>query len=361
MTDATILTAGHRYDVVYDLTLRTLAFVTGAVTDDGDGRAVAPPYSVAVDEPLLLADAHDFGFALTGDPDVVFTDTSVPHPLAVAIEAQGYRPAALAVTIPAGPVFPIAAPVALRREPVRLTGQVTVLASGAAVAGAHVTISGPPLPAPRRAVLLGQPLAADLKPGAALQGHWVSAVGSPVPVKTAQAAAAAGAMEILVDDRQALATGQLLRLGPPERAHWVKIATVSATPANMALPGTVALTAPLPGSLRLGDSVAPFALGALDGPLCAPIGAAFAGEAVVILNNLPGGDVVVITDAGEPDRYALVGVLTGPRGDYAANGMARLAAPVLTVAASGFATQNRVCPLPRAPRADATADWRLKP
>lgn len=359
--DATVLTAGHRYDVDYDLTLRTRAFVIGAVTDDGDGSRVAPPFSVSVDEPLLLADAHDIGFALTGEPDVVFTDTSLAYPLAVEIEAAGYRPAAFPVTIPPKPVFPVAVPVALRRQPVRLTGRVSVLASGAAVAGAHVAISGPPLPAPRRAVLLGQPLVADLTGSAALQGHSVSAVSSPVPVKTANAAAAAGAKEILVDDRQALAAGQLLRLGPPERAYWVEIATVSATPVNMALPGIVTLTAPLPGSVRLSDTVAPFALGAPAGPACAPVGAAFAGEAVVILNNMPGGDLIVITDTGQPDRYAMNGVFTGPGGDYAANGMARLAAPVLSVAATGFATQNRVCPLPRAPRAAATADWRLKP
>ena len=359
--DATVFTAAHRYDIVHDRTLRTLVFVTGAITDDGNGRAIAPPYRVSVDEPLLEADAHDLGFALSGDPEVALVDTSIPHPLAVEIESDGSRPAALTVTIPANPVFPIAAPVAMRREPVRLTGRVTELASGAGVAGAHVTVSGPLLPAPRRAVLLGQPLVADLSGAAALQGHAVAAIASPVAIKTAQAAAAAGAMEILVDDRQALATGQLLRLGPPERAHWVEIGSVSATPVNMALPGTVMLTAPLPGSLRLGDPVAPFALGGTVGPSCVPIGPAFAGEAIVILDNLPSGSLVAIVDPGEPDRYVAVGVFTGADGDYAANGLTRLAAPVLSVAAAGFTTQNRVCPLPHRPRAAATADWRLKP
>lgn len=359
--DATVFTAAHRYDIVHDRTLRTRVFVAGAVTDDGDGRAIAPPYRVSVDEPLLEADAHDLGFALSGDPEAALVDTSIPHPLVVGIESRGYRPAALTVTIPANPLFPIAAPVAMRREPVRLTGRVTELASGAGVAGAQLTISGPLLPAPRRAVLLGQPLVADLSGAAAMQGHSIAPVASPVAVKSAQVASAAGSAGILVDDRQALAAGQLLRLGPPERAHWVEIAAVSATPANMALPGMVTLTEPLAGSLRLGDPVAPFALGGTVGPSCTPIDSAFAGEAVVILDDLPSGGLVVISDTGAPDRYAAIGVFSGAGGDYAANGLARLAAPILSVTATGYTSQNRICLLPLGAGAAASADWRLKP
>jgi hypothetical protein len=358
--DAVVTTAGHRYEIAFDRTMRTLVFVMGAITDDADGQIIAPPYRVVVDEPLLRPSDHDVGYALAGDAEAVLTDTTITHPLTIAITCDGYRPAVLNLVIPINPVFPIRAPVAFRRTPLRLTGQITALATGLPVAGAQLSITGPALPAPRRAVLLAQPLSTDLTPAATLQGHVATAVASPVPIKTATVLAQAGADEIGIDNRQSLVAGQLVRLGPPEAPHWSEIAAVSTMPANPALPGTVRLTAPLARSLRLGDTVAPFTLGGAVGPVCVPIDAAFAGEAVIILNNLPAGDVVVITDAPAVARYAALGVTSGPLGDYAINGLARLASPVLTVAAGGFATQNRPFPLPRS-QDTATFDWRLKP
>jgi hypothetical protein len=358
--DAVVTTAGHRYEIAFDRTARTLVFVMGAVVDDADGQIVAPPYRVGVDEPLLYASDHDAGYALAGDAEAVLTDTTVAHPLTIDLDCDGYRPAVLNLVVPVNPVFPIRAPIALRRAPLRLTGRIAALATGLPVAGARLSITGPALPAPQRAVLLAQPLGADLTPAATLQGHAVVAVASPVAIKTATVLAQAGADEIGIDDRQNLAAGQMVLLGPPEAPHWAEIAAVSTTPANPALPGTVRLTAPLARSLRLGDAVAPFTLGAPVGPACTLIGAAFAGEAVVILNNFPSGDVVAISDALSVTRYAAFGIVSGPLGDYAIDGLARLASPVLTVAAAGFATQNRPFPLPRSQVA-ATFDWRLTP
>lgn len=358
--DAVVTAASHRYEVAYDRTARTLVFVMGAVGDDSDGAGVSPPYQVMVDEPLLRASDHDFGYALAGDVDVALRDPTVPHSLTISVTADGYRPSVTNLVVPVNPVFPIQAPIALRRRPLRLTGRVTVLATGAPVSGARLSINGPALPAPRRAVLLANPLTADLTPAATLQGRGVTAVGSPVPIKTATVAAQAGSNEIGIDDRQNLATGQLLRFGPPEAPHWAEIAVVSPTPANPALPGTVRLTAPLAKSLRIDDAVAPFTLGGAVGPLCAPIDPAFAGEAVIILGDLPMGDVVAIADAGAATRYVSLGVSSGPLGDYAIDGVARLASPVLNVAAGGFATQNRAIPLAHA-RDSASLDWRLTP
>jgi hypothetical protein len=359
--DATVITARHVYDVVYDRTFGTRVFVTGAIVDDADGRAISPPLRILVDEPLLRGSAHARGLALAGDPEVALTDIAVAHALAVTVEGEGYRPATQIVTIPINPIFPVDAPVALRRMPVRLTGRVSALATGAPVDGARLAITGPALPAPRKATLLAQPLAADVTPGGAFQGHAIAAVGSPVPVKTVQLAADAGSLEVLVDNRQGLGAGQLLRFGAIERAHWAEIAAVSAVPANLALPGMVTLTAPLVRSVRLGDAAAPFALGAPAGPNCLPVGPAFAGEAVLILDDVPGGDVIAIADPPAPARYATAGAVTGPLGDYAVDGFCRIGTPVLSVAATGFTTQSRTIPMPRPPTQAATLDWRLKP
>jgi hypothetical protein len=352
MTDAVVLSAGRRYDVVFDRTNRRIVFARGAVTDDADGRPVPPPYAVGVDEPLLDAGDHDGGFALAGDPDVALTDTSIPHALALTIVAHGYRPADAVVTIPVAPIFPIDVPVALRRRPVRLAGRVMAAATGAPVPAARLALTGPALPLPARALLLSPPLAADLGPAAILQGHAIAAVASPVPVKTARAAAA-GTIEIFLDDLQGLAPGQLLHIGPPERAHWVEIASLAA-------PFVVRLTAPLDLSVREGDPAAPFSLGAAMGPAAAPIGEAFAGEAVIIADAAAAGDVLVITDAPAPARHHMVGAIAGPSGDYAIPGLARLASVRLSVTAAGFTGQNRTIPLPRSSPA-ATLDWRLIP
>jgi hypothetical protein len=360
--DAVILSAGHRYEVASDLVLRTLVFVRGAVTDDAGGRAVPLPFAVACDEPLLRLTSHDGAYALSGDTDVAFTDRTIPHPLSVEVAAEGYRPAAAAVVVPANPSFPVDAPIALRRQPVRVTGRVTALATGLPIAGARVTVAGPPLPAPDKAVLLDRPLAADLGAGAVVQGHIVTAVASPVAVKTVVAVARSGQDILLVDDRQGLAAGQLLRFGSAERAHWAEIAAVSATPVNPALPGLVTLTAKLALSVAAGARAAPFALGAASGPACAPSGNAYAGESLLIRDDAPSGDVVAIADPPAPVRYAGLGVLSDAAGDYAIDGLARLAAPVLEVAAAPFATQTRPAPLPTPPaRGPTIIDWRLTP
>lgn len=352
--DALIVTQGRRFEVGYDVTIHTTVFAMGAVIDDGGAGAILPPYRVEVDEPLLRATDHEIGYALIGDPDVALRDRTVAHPLTVTIIADGYREATTTVIVPAAPVLPIVAPVALRRQPVRLTGRVLVLATGLPVADAAITIQGPPLPAPDAALLLGQPLARDLTPAASLQGHAVTPVGGPVPIKAAAAAAAAGDTQLFLDDRQNLATGQLLRFGPPERAHWAEIAQVPATP------GVVRLTAPLARTVRLNDAVAPFNLGAAVGPAAAPSGAAFAGEGVLILNASPNGQVLAVTDPPAAVAYHSMGASSGPTGEYAIDGLSRLARPVLSVAAAGFTAQTRPWPLPRLSPA-ATLDWRMTP
>lgn len=358
--DAVVTTAGHRYEIVFDRTARTLVFVMGAVTDDSDASTVTPPYRVTTDEPLLRASGHDTGYALIGDAEVVLTDAAIPHPLSITILRDGYRPASLNLVVPVNPIFPIQAPIALRRTPLRLTGRVTALATGAPVAGAQLSITGPTLLPPQRAVLLGQPLAADLTLAATVQGHAIGPAGAPVPIKTTTRLAPAGAIEIEIDDRQGLAVGQLVRFGTAEAPHWAEIAMVGSAPADPTQPGTIGLTVPLTRSLRPGDAVTPFTLGAAAGPLCAPIGAAFAREALLILDAVPAGDVVAITDPPAATRYAALGAASTPLGDYAIDGLARLARPVLTVTAAGFTTQNRPFPLPRSQNA-AIFDWRLTP
>jgi hypothetical protein len=349
--DAVVVTAGRRYDIDVDIVAQWRVFVWGPVSDDGDGRLLSPTYAVTVDEPLLAASAHDAGYALVGDPDVALADSSTAHPLQLGVTADGYRAAAQTVIVPANPVLPVVAPIALRRLPVRLTGRVIEAATGNAIAGAAIALTGPPLPNPARALLLSPPLVADLSPAARLRGHAVTPVASAVPVKTARAGAA-GVRDVLLDDLQDLAAGQLLRFGPPDRAHWAEIELLPGTP------GLVRLPAPLALSVREGEPAAPFTLDAAVGPLASPIGAAFAGEGVVITDATPGGDLVVIADPPAPPRFHSQGAISGPAGDYAIAGLARLARIRLAMTASGFTGQTRTLPLAGT---GLTLHWWLQP
>jgi hypothetical protein len=353
MTHAVVIAAGRRYEVAIDRIGRRIVFLRGAVTDDADGATLSPPWRVGVDEPLLDASDHETGYALAGDPDVALTDRTTPHALTLDFAVEGYRSATRIVTIPVNPSLPVLAPVALRRLPAGLAGRIVAQATGLPVAGARIALTGPALPAPARAVLLSQPLAADLTPAATLRSHGVSPVVSPVPIKTGRATAA-GEIEIELDDVQGLAAPQLLRIGPDERAHWAQIATLPGAPPNV-----VRLTAPLAISVREGDPVAPFTLGAAVGASVNLLGDAFAGEALVIGDANPGvADVIAVTDAPAPVRYHQRDVVAGPGGDYRIAGLARLANMRLTVSAGGFSNQSRTFPLSRSPAA-GRLDWRL--
>jgi hypothetical protein len=351
--DAIVVTASHRYEVDFDMVARRQVFVWGPVSDDSDGRMLAPPYAVSVDEPLLDASIRETGYALAGDPDVALVDHSIAHPLQLGLMVDGYRAVAQTITVPANPVLPLAVPVALRRLPLRLTGRVTAVATGDAVASAEIALTGPPLPNPARALLLSRPLAADLSPTAQLQGHAVVPVASPVPVKTARSASA-GVRDILLDDLQGLVAGQLLRFGPPDRAHWAEIGTLPGAP------GLVRLTEPLALSVRESDPAGPFTLGVAVGPAATLIGAAFAGEGIIITDATPSGDIVVITDPPAPAHYHGLGVVSGLAGDYAIAGVARLARISLAITATGFTGQTRIVPLPGIGNT-LTLDWRLQP
>jgi hypothetical protein len=360
--DARIVTNGHVYDVTYDRSAVWQALVRGAVIDDcEDGPApLAAPFDVSVDDALLRASSHDAGYALAGDPDVALRDHAVAHTLEVDLSAIGFRDRHVSPTVPVAPVFPVIADVAMRRLPVALQGRVVTLATNDPVPGARIDLVGPALPVPRRAVLLASPLVRALGPATAVQGRALTAVASAVAIKTANEETPAGAADVLLDDRQNLAANQLLRFGPESRAHFVQIQSVSPNPANMALPGLVTLTAPLARGVRRGDAAAPFALGAIVGPSAAPLGEAFAGEAVLILDDLVGGDILAITDAPKPDAFHAMGSVADADGRYLLQGLCRLRNPVLRVTAAGFTALSRAAPM-RWTQPVSQLDWRMRP
>lgn len=359
--DAIVISGGRTYEITYDRDCISSVFVAGPVLDDAGDVPLATPYRVIVDEPLLVASDHDIGYALVGDPEVALIDHTIPHVLNLTIEVEGFHPRNLFVTVPANPTLPIAGPTAfLRRRSVALRGRVFALQTGNPIPGATVTLIGPALGAPQRPVLLSSPLVRPLSAAATIRGRNLVPVASPVPDKAATVAVAAGATEITLNDRQGLGAGQVLRIGPLERAHFAEIAAVPPTPPNMALPGPVWLSAPLARSVRINDIASPFALGGNVGPVCHPLGETFVGESIVILDGQPGGDVLRIIDPPNPVAFYAMGVTAGSDGAYAIPGVARLQNPVLRAAGAGFTAQTRTWPV-RWNEPTSTLDWRLAP
>lgn len=361
--DAQVLSNGHVYDVIRERSAVWQVMVHGAVIDDcaDEPLPVAAPFVVTVNEPLLRASSNVGRFALAGDPDVALVDHAIPYALDVGITSVDFHDLDVTVNVPASPVFPVEmTDTALRRLPVALSGRVIELATGNPVSGARIELAGPTLANPQRSILLSSPLARSLGAAASIRGRTVSPLVSAVPIKAAKEETPAGSVEILLDDRQDLAANQLLRFGPEHRAHFAQIQSVSPSPANLALPGTVTLTAPLARGVRMDDPAAPFTLGAPAGVNATPVGQAYAGEAVLVLDALPTGDVLAITDAAEPPAFHGQGVVCDPIGRYLIQGISRLRRPVLRASAAGFSALTRTVPM-RWSEPLSTLDWRMAP
>ena len=351
------VTAGARaYEIIDDRIDVFQALVIGSVVDEATGGAPRS-FTVRVDDPSLLPSTHEGGaFCLAGDPDVALADHSVPHMLTITIDAEGFREQILGVTVPINPGFPITVPtVLLRRNPNRIQGRTVALDTGNPIASAAIImLDTTPLPPPRHAVLFDTPLWGDHAAAIGMQGQTLTPVASPVPIKTVAADADAGASMLILDDRQGLGPGQVLRIGAAGGYGFAEILTLAAQP------GGVNLASPLARSARSNDSAAPFALGALTGPAAKFVDTGFAGEAIVMLDAVPAGDVIVIADPPGVREYHGLGAISNAEGYYALDGIARLAVLPLQASAAAFITAktNWSVDWSRTPN---LLDWRLHP
>ena len=359
--DAIVTVGARDYAVYFDLVPTRRCVVTGRLTDDADGRPIAREARIVVDEPLLRPEYSDDSYGLAGDPDVALADTTISHNVTFIVSAPDYREGLFTVTVPASPTGPVVRDVALRRLPAVARGQVLGRTAGPnptylPVAGARIDITGPTGPGGEKPLLLAQPLRRDPGPAATLRGRGLTAQ----PPRLAAADARSGQKQLVLADGGTVVAGQLLRFGPPERRHWAEVADIVPDPDRPAPAALVTLVEPLAGSVGAGDGVEPFATGAFTGSTATPQGPAFAGEAVLWVDAIPaGGDVLALREAGFPHQYYDRSVTSGPGGDYAISGFARLGSCELTVTAAPFLPQTRTFPAARL--AALPLDWRLAP
>lgn len=361
MTGNIVNVGNHQFQVVPDLRGRDRVFIIGTVVDDADGRAIAREVSVASDEPFTIMAQSAREIALVGNPNVAFVDRSIPHAVTVTLRAKAYRGLTEAVTIPAFASLPHRHDFALRHLPITIKGRVFGRTAGpnstydplpgARIALSPVAASGGELP-----LLLRQRLRARPGAGATIRQRAITAQAS----LTAIADANAGDAFVAVADGTAVAAGQLLRVGPPQRRFYAEVTQVIAHPDRPAPAALLRLSEGLAGAIPTDTVIERFVVGAFSGSTGNFVGDAYAGESMIWLDVLPAsGGVLVVQDGGQPDRYHDAHALTGPAGDYLVEGMARVGEPTFEVSAAGFTTNTRTYQLARL--GTDPIDWYLVP
>lgn len=349
------------YAATFDRTVTRRCFATGAIRDDANGAPIGSGAALIVDDPQLLGCLGTSAYAVIGDPDVALRDASIPHPLTLMITRGGYRPAMIALTVPAFPSGPVVQDIALRRLPVPLRGRVlgrngAIPPEFLPVADARIDVTGPIGPGGEIPLLLGRPLGRDLGAGATLRARGLSALADV----SATIGASTGDDGVILVDGTGVAAGQLLRFGTSARGHWTEIAAVAPDPDRPAPAAIAWTTERLGGSVVAGEPIRRFTKNALTGPTATPAGQAYGGESILWVDALPvGGDVLVLREAGHPDAYFDHGVTSGLAGDYAIDGFARMGSASITVSAAGFVPQTR--DFSAAGLAGEQLDWRLVP
>jgi hypothetical protein len=334
--------------VVVDLIGRIVVLAVLRVVDE-DGSTIGLSAEPTLSEPRVLVLVKDGGLlVLMADPTAA---PPLPASFALTLAEPGFRPATVAVALPANAVFPLHLPdLMLRRVPVSLGGRVVAAATGTPVAGAAITLAPLAAVGGQTLIALGQALGGDVAPGTPVAAFALNPVGGPVPIKTVQATALDGETALLLDDRHTLAAGQLLRIGPPPRRSLARISFVDPTP-PLTAPGLVLLSPPLVATARQGDPAEPCTLGAA-GPAGNTIGEAFAGEALVLADAAVIGDALLV--GGAPYTAART---TDADGYYQRIGIARFRRLTVSIAAAGFANQSRAWSPGGIPR----LDFRLVP
>lgn len=355
----TTLSAGAlRYTVATDFTSVLRVLLTSRVLNEFTGRGV--DFELQTDPASLFVRlVPDGGFAIAGYPELDFPPTPDPSILVqLDFQAAGYRPTRQIVPLPSAGPWPLAwPPVLLRPLPGVLQGRVTQdVTPSVPIAGARVFAQDPA----QAAVLLRTPLLADASAGTPVHEIQLNPVPLVGPAKHLAAPAAPGDTRVMLNDRQGVLAGHLLRLGDARLGQLAQVGAVSPVPADLSLPGDVTLTLPLQASLPADTPCVQFAAAVVNPPDKHLTHTVAAGEAFLRLDAPVTAPALEVTHGTDPSEYHDLGALTDAGGYYAVSGFGGLATVQLNVSASGFPTPTN----PRPFRLDYqrhihVADWRL--
>ena len=334
-----IVTAGHIYHVVDDLSTTYQALIIGRTRDEITREPLAVTLDVRTDLAGALVKTTAAGYyCVAGRANLLFPDQTVAHEVLVSLAASRYRAVTHKVVIPAAPTFPVhAADVLMRPQPVRLQGRVMEDGSKRLpLAGARVEVIDPssPLPA-ERVVVLRTPLYFDHgTAGVTVRGRPFNGTGA---VRALHKAAPGGTTQVILTDRTGLAGNPILRFGLVDDpfAEYSVVDAVSNDPPNLAQPGQVTLRTPLTHTYPAGTPVEPVTPGAITttAQLARP---AQAGDGLLILDTAVTEPTVEIDDPSAPREIHLLGAVTDATGFYRLDGIGRLSKIRLHVTAPGY-------------------------
>ena len=333
-----VVTDVRRYQVVTDLHLTLFVLAWGRVTDLTTAKAPRAPFTATTALPHSVVKVFEDGFwCVAGVPERCFEDLTVANSFAVDLASGGYSGAAVTVNIPANPLWSVdAGTQPLSPFPVRLQGRVVRKLNGLPVINGKVIAVDPigPALAPRPFALRSL-LKQNHAAGAAIQGVALNPVAL-APARKLGLNSQLGSAVITVNNRTSLAIGQIIRFRDEASGEYGRIASVSALPANLALPGEVTLETPVRKSFPRTTAIDVFAAGAAVGPSMTLQQPASGGEGVLQLNGYPSGDVLRLTEAGLVPEFHAPGALTDAQGYFAIDGVARVNRIFLGVEAAGF-------------------------
>jgi hypothetical protein len=253
---------------------------------------------------------------------------------------------------------------ALRREPKRVRGRVVERASTAApIAGARVvTVDAPgtpPGPGGEHALVLRTPLRFEHDVLTPIRVRTLEPAGAAA--YSVDAIAASGDDVLALDNRTALAVGDLLRIGAEGSWEFAVIRALPPVPANPADPGPVQLWG---GLVRGAAPTAPVRVvprGAV-GVAASLQRASARGDGLQVIDRHVEDATVEVLDAN-PDHveYAAVGALTDALGYYRVDGVGRLRTIHFRASHAGFTTSPPTpCSLDLS-RHETVLDFRLNP
>jgi hypothetical protein len=331
-------TEARRYVVTTDLHLRYFVLAWGRVTDSITGKTPVVRVSAATTLPHSTAAVFDHGFwCVAGEPERCFEDLTVVNTFTVDLSIAGYTGATVTVAVPANAVWPVdTGTVAVSPFPVRVQGRVLAKLTGLPVASGRVIAVDPTGPPPSpKPFLLRSPLKQNHKATATIQGVSLTPVAL-APSRNLDQDSQFGSNVIVVNDRTGFAANQIVLFRDEASGEYGRIASVSPTPANPALPGEVFLETPVRKSFPRTTSISVFTAGAPVGPVRNVQAAAQVGDGVLKINNYPSGAVLQLSEGGLFPEFHAPGGLTDADGYYAIDGVANVERAFMGVEATGF-------------------------
>jgi hypothetical protein len=332
------ITAGdYTFTVVEDIVTKFEVIFVGSILDGISGDKLRATFSVSADRGDVICKPVDGGlFCIAADVQVAFPDLTVPGPpIRLTVRADGYRDQTRVIAFPANPTFPVTiASIVLRRLPIRLQGRVSQnTVAHPPIAGARIMTDA----AGAQVVLLRAAVRSDYPIGTTVRARTLDPVVLPAPARTLAAAASSGQSTLVVNSRQGLASGQIIRFGPPQFGQFSRVQSVSTTPANLALPGEITVDVAPNRSFGSDTAVEVFTPGT-SGTTRQLTRAADTGDGVLQLDGPLAAATIEIEDGPQPLEYQALGALTDADGYYSSDGIVGVAALDLKASATGFAT-----------------------